>query len=233
MAQMIITPVSTFRSAGRAAITSGLLGIVGYAFLITAVITRTENALSLTSPTYIMFRAHDMSVILQFVFIIPVVYAFYRFSQLQTHGSGKLTLRTCVGAAFFTALFLVLGIFLLVSDGLYTVPQGIFGVWMIIVCQDKQNLLSKGLRWFGMIVGIGLLITGMFFPLYAIFVSTIILQISAADPSDQVNYPEHFNWMNQNLHYLLDVGSVMGMLTLPLWTILIGRKILREKSVDA
>ena len=229
MTQTIIATSSPYRSAGRAAIASGVVGIIGQAFLITAVTTRTEVALSLNNPTYLMFKAHDVSVSIQFIFIIPVAFALYRLSQLQPPGISKLTLRIGVGAAFFTALFLILGVFLIVSDGLYSVPQGIFGVWMIVVCQRMQKVLSKGLSWFGRIVGLGLVITGMFFPLYAIFVSSTVLQIPAVDPADPANYPDRVTWINQNLHYLLDAGSIMGVLTLPLWTILIGRKLLRKK----
>ncbi|WP_157580416.1 hypothetical protein [Segetibacter koreensis] len=220
---------SPYRSAGRAAIASGIVGIIGYAFLITAVTTRTEVALSLNNPTYVMFKTHDVLVIFHFIFIIPTTFALYRLSQLQPRAISKLTLRLGAGAAFFTALFLILGIFLIISDGLYSVPQGVFGVWMIIVCKNRQNILSKGLRWFGMIVGLGLIITGLFFPLYAIFVSSTVLKIPAVDPSDPANFPDHVTWINEHLHYLLDVGSVIGMLTFPFWTLFIGRKLLREK----
>ncbi|HLK28048.1 MAG TPA: hypothetical protein VKT28_05665 [Puia sp.] len=220
---------SSYRSAARAAITSGVIGIIGYGFLITAVTTRTEVALSLNNPTYLMFKTHDVLVILQFIFIIPVASALYRLSQLQPPAISKLTHRLGTGAAFCTALFLLLGIFLIISDGLYSVPQGIFGAWMVIVSQRMQKVLSNGLRWFGTIVGSGLIITGLFFPLYAIFVSSTVLKIPAVDPSDPANFPDHVTWINQHLHYLLDVGSVMGMLTLPFWTILIGRKLFRQK----
>jgi hypothetical protein len=230
MTQTITTTASPFRSAWQAAIASGAIGILGYVILTIAVTTRTDIALALNSPTYIMFKAHDVLVILQFILIIPVVFALYRLSQLQLPGISKLTLRIGVGAAFFTALFLLLGMFLIVSDGFYTVPQGVFGVWIIIVSQNMKKLLSKGLRWFGTIVGLGLIITGMFFPLFAIFVSSNILKIPAVDPADPTNFPDHFTWINQHLHYLLYVGSVMGILPLPIWTILIGRKLLVQRT---
>jgi hypothetical protein len=88
------------------------------------------------------------------------------------------------------------------------------------------------LRWFGMVVGAGLVITGSFFPLFAVFVDARILQIPAVDPSDPASFPAHFTWINQHLHYLLEVGSVMGVLTLPFWTIAVGRKLLREKASE-
>lgn len=230
MMQPIITTTSPYRSAWRAAISSGVIGILGYVILNIAVTTRTDNALAQNSPTYLMFKAHDVLVILQFILIIPVAFALYRISQLQLPGISKSLLRIGVGAAFLTALFLLLGMFLIVSDGLYTVPQGAFGVWIIIVSRNMKKVISNGLRWFGTIVGLGLIITGMFFPLYAIFVSTNVLKIPAVDPADPTNFPDHFTWINQHLHYLLYVGSIMGMLTLPFWTILIGRKLLVQRT---
>lgn len=233
MTETISTKGSPYRSAWRAAIASSVFGILGYIILNIAVTTRTDIALALNSPTYIMFKAHDLLVILQFILLIPVAFAFYKLSQLKLPGISKLMLRIGVGAAFLTALFLLLGTFLIVSDGLYTVPQGVFGVWIIIVSRNLKKVLSKGLRWFGTIVGLGLIITGMFFPLYAIFVSTSILKIPAVDPADPSNFPDHFTWINQHLHYLLYVGSFMGMLTLPFWTILISRRLFRQKTNEA
>lgn len=227
MSQNIVTS-PTYRTAGGSAILSGAIGILAYIVLIVAVTTRTDNALARNSPTYLMFKTHDWLAILQFLLVIPVVLALYKLSQLQLPGISKLMVRVGVGAAFFTAILLLLGIFLVVSDGLYTVPQGVFGLWMIIVCHDLKAVLSKGLIWLGRVVGLGLILAGMFFPLYAIFVSPIILQIPAVDPSDSTNFPDHFTWINEHLHYLLDVGSVLGMLLLPIWTILIGGKLLGE-----
>ena len=69
--------------------------------------------------------------------------------------------------------------------------------------------------------------------MYAIFVSTVVLQIPAADPSSATTFPDHFTWINHYLHYLLDVGSVLGVLTLPFWTLLIGRKLLAHRDDHA
>jgi hypothetical protein len=221
----------SYHSAGLYAIVSGSIGILSFALLITAVSTRTTITLASYDPVYLLFKAHDVGVILQFLLMIPVASSLFRLSKQQTVGISQSTLRLGIGAACFTGLFLILGIFLIISDGLYTVPQAIFGVWMIIVCGKMLYVLSKGLRWFGKVVGLGLIIVGLFFPLYAIFVSPVILQIPAADPSDPANFPEHFTFINQNLHYLLHVGSIMGVATLPIWTILIGRRLIREGKI--
>ena len=111
MMQTITTTASPYRFAGRAAIGSGSIGILSFAVLIAAVTTRTTNALSFHDPVYIMFKAHDVGCILQFLLVIPVVFALYRLSWHQPPGTSKFTFRLGIGAASFSALLLILGIF--------------------------------------------------------------------------------------------------------------------------
>src|SRR6185295_1015979 len=91
-----------------------------------------------------------------------------------------------------------------------------------------KGILSKGLRWFGIIVGLGLALIGASIIEYAIFVDTIILQIPAAPNELIAQIP--INTANVISHYMLFIGTFLGVLTLPFWTILIGRKLLRERS---
>jgi hypothetical protein len=61
-------------------------------------------------------------------------------------------------------------------------------------------------------------------------VDTLILQIPAA--SDEVVAKIPISPANMILHQLLWVGSPMGVLTLPFWTMLLGRQLLRKGSRD-
>jgi hypothetical protein len=106
-------------------------------------------------------------------------------------------------------------------------PQGIFGVWLIFICLRMKGILFKGLRWFGIVVGIGLTLVGIFFVGYTIFVSIIPLRIPAASIEEASEIP--ITQANIYLHYFLDIGTLLGVLTLPFWTILLGRRLLREK----
>jgi len=220
----VATPTS-FRSAGRSAMISGILGLMAYGFLLAAVLTRDSWILS--DFVYFMFRSHDAAVILQLLFMVPVLFGLQKLSQKHPHGIGQTTLRVGIGALLFTALFLLLGIVKIFSDGHYLVPLGIFGAWMMVVNWRLMGSLPRALCWFGMIVGLGLVIFGSFFPGYAIFVDAVILRIP---PVDMATYPEPpMNFANILLHQIIWIGSIIGVAPLPIWTMLAGRQLLRER----
>lgn len=75
-----------------------------------------------------------------------------------------------------------------------------------------------------MIVGLGLALVGTFSISYAIFVSTIILRVPAASVEELGKIP--FTLANQILHQILWIGSLIGVYTLPSWTLLTGRRLL-------
>jgi hypothetical protein len=65
----------------------------------------------------------------------------------------------------------------IVAGVLYMLPVGIFGISLIFINWHIKGIFLKGLRWFGIFLGLGLSFTGVSLAGYAIFVSTIILQI--------------------------------------------------------
>ena len=107
-------------------------------------------------------------------------------------------------------------------------PQGIFGVWLMVICWRMYGVLTQSLRWFGIVVGFGLTLVGTFPLGYILFVDTILLKIPA---HDLTNYPEHNNLANQIIHIILNIGSFTGVITLPIWSILLGRKFLQIDSI--
>ncbi len=219
----------SYRTAGWAAIGSGAIGLMAYGFLFTAVTSRTDWVIS--NYVYVMFRAHDIGVIIQFLLLIPVVFGLFKLSQAKPQGMNRTTLNVGIGALLFTAVFLLLGIVKILVDGHYTVPQGVFGVWLMVVNWRLSGVLPNGLRWFGIVVGLGLLIVATFVPGYAIFVDPVILRIP---PVDLANYPEPpMDLANTILHQIIWIGTIMGVATLPIWTILLGARFLREKGNGA
>jgi hypothetical protein len=219
--------LSSYRSAAWATIASGTIGIISYGFLVAYLVYRNETE----SLGILMQRFHDVGVSFQFLLMIPAAFVLYNLSQKLPPGISKSILNTGVLALLFTALCLLLIFPKLVSDGLYFFPQGIFGAWLIIINWRLSSILSRGIRWFGMIVGLGLAIVGIFFVGYVIFVSTIILQIPAAPMEEVIKIP--MTPANYILHYFIWIGSFMGVLTLPFWTLLLGRTLLRMRSAYA
>jgi hypothetical protein len=218
------TMKSSFRASGWAAIASGTIGILAIASLIGYLILRTSN----TSDSILMNTFHDVGVSIQFLLLIPVVLAFHKMSQQRLSGITQTSLTTSIVTICLVVLCLLLILPKIVSEILYMLPQGIFGVWLIFICFRMKGILSKGLRRFGMIVGLGLTLVGFFFVGYIILVSTIPLRIPAPSLEEASKIP--ITSANSYLHYFLDIGSLLGVLTLPFWTILIGFKVFRKKS---
>jgi len=213
------------KNTGRYAIASGVIGIVAYTFLIGYLTIRNQDAQSGIVP----LRVHDFFVILQFLFLIPLVTAIFKLIQQQSPNTSQAILYIGIGSICFTALFLALNFPKVLADPLYMLPQGIFGAWMIMACWRMRGLIPQWMGWFGIIVGVGLVLVGIFPLGYAIFVDNIILQIPA--PSDDVVAKVPVDTpANAFLHQLVYIGSVMGVLTLPIWTILIGARLLYKKA---
>ncbi len=66
-----MTTVASHRSAGRAAIASGMIGIIAYGFLWAFLITMISGGNEQASRPLI--NAHDVGVLLQSLFMIPLV----------------------------------------------------------------------------------------------------------------------------------------------------------------
>ena len=214
---------SLFRTSGWAAIASGTIGIFAIGCLIGYLILRSSNP----DAGILMSRFHDVGVSIQFLLLIPVIVALQRMSLRQVIVVTQKSLTTGIVVICFIALFSLLILSKIMSEILYMLPQGIFGVWLIFICLRMKGILSKGLRRFGMIVGLGLSLVGIFFIGYISLVSTIPLHIPAASIEEASKIP--ITPANNFLHYFLDIGSLLGVLTLPFWTILIGLKLFRER----
>ena len=203
---------------------SGIVGLMAYGFLLAAVLSR--DAWVLSDFVYIMFKAHDVAVILQFLFMIPVFYGIQKLSQKHAVGMSRTTLQVGIGALLCTALFLLLGIVKIFSDGHYLLPVMVLGVWLMIANRRLVGVFPRLLCWFGMVIGLGLVTFGSFFPAYAIWVDVVILRIP---PVDMATYPEPpMNFANMFIHKMIWVGSIMGVAPLPVWAMLVGRYLLRE-----
>lgn len=217
---------SFYRNAGWAAITSGVIGIVAYGLLMTAVMSRTGW---IDERAFLFFKAHDFGAIFQFLLLAIVPLGLQKLSRKTPPGMSKATLATGVGAILFVALLLLLGIAKIVDDGFYTFPQGVFGVWLIVISWRLFGSLPRWHRWFGMVVGLGLALVGIAWVGMAAFVEPALLAIPAVP---QENLVEQNTLANNIFHHILYVGSYMGVATLPIWTILTGLKLLREKRLD-
>ncbi|QMU28147.1 hypothetical protein [Adhaeribacter radiodurans] len=206
--------VPTYRLAGWAAIGSGLIGIAAFGFLLSAVLKGTA-----TLP-------HDVSIIIQSLFMLPVVYALHALARRESIDKSRLALYLGLGALSFIVFIMLAGFIKSLGDLLYMVPQGIFGLWLILICRLMAGKLSRALRWLGTASGFGLILIALFLLGYALFVDPIILQ--GGPPPE--GYVIKINTANLILHQILWIGSIMGLPTYPLWSILVGNLLLRERN---
>lgn len=217
----------SYRFAARAGIASGIVGIIAYAFLIGYLTIRNHDAQNGIIP----IRVHDFCVILQFLLLIPVVFGMFRIVQERFSNTSRAMLNMGVGALSVTVLFLLLVFPKIIADTLYMFPQGIFGAWLIIACRRMKGLIPQWLRWFGIIVGFGLTLVGVFPIGYAIFVDPVLIHMPA--PSDEMMEKAPFNTpADILLHQLVWIGTFMGVLMLPIWTILTGMNFLKKSNTQ-
>lgn len=215
---------SSLRASGWAAIASGTIGVCAIASLVGYLTLRASDL----DASILLNKFHDVAVSIQFLLLIPVAAALKNLSQRQLPGISQKSLTIGIVVICFVSLFSLLILPKIVSDILYMLPQGLFGVWLLFISMRLKGILSNGFRRFGMVVGLGLLLVGVFFVGYIIFVSTIPLRIPAASLEEGAKIP--ITPANMYLHYFLDIGSLLGVLTLPFWTILIGFKLFRERG---
>ena len=206
------------------AVASGIIGIAAVLLLIAAVTTRTTWINS--NQVDLLFRAHDLGVVLQFLLLIPFVLGLQELSRRTPPSLSKGTILWGIGAISFVALLLTLGITKIVNDMFYMLPQGIFGAWLIVVNTRVSGLLPRELRYFGLVVGIGLVLVGTVFPGLAAFVYPNMLKIPAVSVD---NDAFQNTGVNRLFHLILAVGSVLGVAALPIWTFLTGLKLLSKE----
>jgi hypothetical protein len=216
------------RNVGMAAIASGVIGIAAFGLLMDAVYTR----VSWIPPAriYMLFNAHDIGVALQFLLLISVAFGLRTLSRQSPPGLSKATFATGVGAVIFVVLLVLLGVGdKIVSNGFYMFPQGIFGIWLIVVNWRLSGSLPGWLRWLGMIVGLGLALVGTtFVGLCFVYPSQLVIPHPPVESIKEVN-----SVANTFFHQLLPFATFMGVATLPIWTILTGFQLLKKRRLAA
>ena len=217
---------SLYRSVGWAAIICGIIGFLAFGFLAAFLNLHLTEHLR----DGILIRSHDVCVILQFLLMIPVVFGLYKLSYQRSPGMSRATLVTGVATLSFTVLFLLLIFPKILNDTLYMFPQGVFGVWLIVVSWRMRGVLTRGLRWFGMVVGFGLALVGTFPSGMAIFVPWYTLGTPPAIPAVTPEVSTGVHLADNLFHQFLLIGTFIGVITLPIYTILLGTRFLRKTN---
>lgn len=213
-----------YRFAGRAAIASGVIGIMAFGFLITGIAGRAAGGVERAWEDLV--RIHDIGVILQSIFMIPVVLALHSLGRQRSPGVSRATVALSVAALSLVVLFLLLIFANVVWDVLYMIPQGLLGVWLIVVNRLLSSTFPRSLTRLGTVAGVGLVLVAAFPIGFGIFVDPIGFHGPVPFDFD----PPQANTANAIVHMVLLVGSFMGVTTYPIWATLLGRKLLRKEG---
>ncbi len=198
----------SYRTAGWFAIASGAIGIIAYIFSRGALLSR---------------ASHEVGVIVQFILLVPVVFAVFKLLRQRNPSLSGTTLYVGIGALFFIVLMVLLTFPKILVDDLYAIPQGVFGLWLIYV--NWRMTSTPLLKWLGMVAGLGLALVATFPVGYSILVDPeYIFHIPAIEATP------HDTPANRLLHKIIWLGSLMYELPLPVWTMLFGIRLLREKK---
>ena len=209
----------SYRSAGWAAITSGAIGLIAYGFLWAFLIARLSGA---NEQTFVpLVRTHDVAVILQSIFLIPLVLTLGGIVGERSPDARRTIVVLGVAALSLMILSLVLITANLISDGFFMLFQGLLGMWLIVVNRRVSGAFPRSLTRFGMVVGVGLAIVAVFPIGFAIFVDPSVGPV----PWDY-EPPPGTEKADAILHNILVIGGFIGIATQPFWSALIGRRLL-------
>lgn len=218
---------TTRRLAGWAAVFAGVVGVVAFGLLVAALAAPTPSATSLRRDVT-LFQWQDAVVLLQALAMIPVVLGVYTLLRTQGRGPGQATVVLGLGAQALLALAILLQFAKLSSDMLYMLPQGLVGLWLVVVNWRPPPQLSKGLARTGFVAGVGLLVIGVGTLIHVILVAPKELTSLLTDAEIDAQ-----TWTTPNVvaHICLAVGTI-GRAVYPVWTLLLARNLLRQ-SVGA
>jgi hypothetical protein len=206
--------------------TSGVFGLVAQGCLIAGVSYMLASRTEHSGLVDLLFKSNNVAIIFQSLFMIPVVWGLHTLARERLPGTTSASLALAVVSLSLVVLCALLFLLKVVADDLYLVPQGAFGVWLMLANRRLSRVLPRGLTQFGTVVGFGLVLVGIFPLAYAVFVDPIGLQ--GPVPLDHPN-PE--TTANTIIHLVFYVGTLLGVVTYPIWAILLGRHWARARAL--
>jgi len=210
------------RRTGRFALVAGSLGILGTGLLVAALFAPTPAPNTMRRET-VLFLWQDAFVILQALAMIPVTLGLYRLTSERDRMSRKtcaLGLIAQLGVVITTALIFTDT----VSDMLYMGAIGVVGIWVFLVNRPSVALTTSKVAWAGRVAALGLLLVGLGFLIYGALVAPTVFvrPLTTAEIDAQSLTPA-----NLISHLCLAAGTLLGRLLYPIWTLLLGRTLLR------
>jgi hypothetical protein len=220
---------SVARQTGRLALLSSLIGALAVACLIAALLAPTPSAHTMRRETD-YFRWQDTGVILQALVMVPVTLGLFRVRAQHHADASPLWAAWGVAAQASLAISSMLIFSGTVADMLYMAPLGLVGVWVLAVSGRAQSYASPAIVWTGRVAGFGLILVGVGFLIYGLFVAPAIFlrPLSNAEIDAQ-----SLTTSNLIAHIFMAVGTLLGRVVYPIWAFLLGRALLRVGDRDS
>lgn len=209
------------KSIGRLALSCGLIGLIGFGLLVMALSTPPPSPGTLRRATD-PFRWQDASIIIQSFLMLPVAFGLVSIlrGKPATFGDPLVLFGLIAfGSLCISSALIFSGT---VSDMFYMLPQGLVGVWVVLVNGRLPVPLGRSVRWLGRISGFGLILIGLGFVIYGACVAPRIFAgpLSNAEIDAQT-------WTTANIlaHMLMAAGTLLGRALNPVWLLLLGRRL--------
>ena len=223
------------RLVGWATIAAGTLGVLALGALVLALQSRATDAVinpeanRIVELPRVAMRAHDLGSVLQAFLMIPAVLFLSPLAGADHGKTGRLTALGLIGETT-VALSLLLTFVSNASDMLYMMPQGLVGLWLILVSFGTRHTL-RGTAWIGIVAGTGLVIIALSSIGIAVAIGPVaaVLKPAAAPPVDPAAIS---GATNRVAHLALAAGTLLGRTLYPLWAISLGIRLLSGRAVD-
>ena len=205
---------SPLRPASRAAIASGVVGLVACGCLLAGVELRAWRLAS--RPLVLsLFRVHDAASILQSVLLIPVAFALH---SISAHRRAPVII--AVASLVTISVLQSLRVINIGPDTLYMLPQGLLGLWLIAVNRRLSFVVPRHITRIGVIAGVGLV-------LIALSLIAVLAVFGLGLDARSVITPQA-RTVNRLAHINLRWSSYVGRALYPIWAILLGRWLVRH-----
>jgi hypothetical protein len=222
----MITPAIMNRSRTRhrsmpsLAIVSGILGILSFGCLVAYITTPTlqMQASGVVSPVgKLLLRVDFLSSMVQAMLMIPVAIWLHRNGGRRSPGFDRSVMILGVVALGGVGLLRLAALVdAAVSDILFMVPTGLVGVWLVAVNWDNPRALPAWMRILGGIAGICLFGVGLN------FLFNGGLAVFSKGPLAYEN--------DVDFHIGLGLTGFPGFTLFPIWSVLLGLRLLRPPN---
>lgn len=203
------------RLAGRAALASGVFGMLSTGCLIAYLTTQAQQfmASGVMPPLgAILLQGNFLGSLAQALCMVPVAIALHAIARRRAPVTSRSLLVVGVVALLSVALLRLLHMIdPAMSDILFMAPTGFVGLWLLVINTLLAGEWSKPLRITGMIAGIGLMIVGASF----FFLGGLVVLTEG---------PYAYG-PDADFHLGTAIGGIPGFILFPVWALLVGRKL--------